>query len=87
MTNVYIINISHNYSYKMHIYIYYVSKQNTPGVKKEQPRTKRALLKKMMGGQGLLLLIALKILIIMTSLQNIAISGALGLLMLMGSKF
>ena len=39
-----------------------------------------------MGGQGLLLLIGLKILIIMTSLQNIVISGAQGLLM-MGSKF
>ena len=40
-----------------------------------------------MGGQGLLLLIGLKLLIIMTSLQNIVISGAQGLLMLMGSKF
>ena len=40
-----------------------------------------------MGGQGLLLLIGLKILIIMTSLQNIVILGVQGLLMLMGSKF
>ena len=40
-----------------------------------------------MGGQGLLLLIGLKLLIIMTSLQNIVISGAQGLLTLMGSKF
>ena len=40
-----------------------------------------------MGGQGLLLLIGLKILIIMTSPQNIVILGAQGLLMLMGSKF
>ena len=40
-----------------------------------------------MGGQGLLLLIGLKLLIIMISLQNIVISGAQGLLMLMGSKF
>ena len=40
-----------------------------------------------MGGQGLLLLIGLKILIIMTSLQNIVILGAQGLLMLMESKF
>ena len=39
-----------------------------------------------MGGQGLLLLIGIKILIIMTSLQNIVILGAQGLLMLMGSK-
>ena len=39
-----------------------------------------------MGSQGLLLLIGLKILIIMTSLQNIVISGAQGLLMLIGSK-
>ena len=31
--------------------------------------------------------IGLKILIIMTSLQNFVISGAQGLLMLMGSKF
>ena len=40
-----------------------------------------------MGGQGLLLFIGLKFLIIMTSLQNIVISVAQGLLMLMGSKF
>ena len=40
-----------------------------------------------MGGQGILLLIGLKLLIIMTSLQNIIILGAQGLLMLMGSKF
>ena len=40
-----------------------------------------------MGGQGLLLLIGLKLLIIMTSLQNIVFSGAQGFLMLMGSKF
>ena len=40
-----------------------------------------------MGGQGLLLLIGLKLLIIMTSLQNIVILCAQGLLMLMGSKF
>ena len=38
-----------------------------------------------MGGQGLLLLIGLKLLIIMTLLQNI-ISDAQGLLMLMESK-
>ena len=40
-----------------------------------------------MGGQGLLLLIGLKILIIMTSLQNIVILGAQDLLMLMELKF
>ena len=40
-----------------------------------------------MGGQGLLFLIGLKLLIIMTSLQNIVILGAQSLLMLMGSKF
>ena len=42
-----------------------------------------------MGGQaeGLLVLIGLKLLIIMTSLQNIVILDAQGLLMLMGSKF
>ena len=40
-----------------------------------------------MGGQGLLVLIGLKIFVMMTSLQNIVISGAQGLLMLMGSKF
>ena len=39
-----------------------------------------------MGGQGLLLLIHLKILIIMTSLQNTVTAGAQGLLMWMGSK-
>ena len=56
-----------------------------PGVKKEWPRIKNALLQKYdieIGLQGLLLL---KDLIIMTSLQNIVISGAQGL-MLMGSK-
>ena len=37
--------------------------------------------------QGLLVLIGLKVLVMMTSLQNIVISGAQGLLMLMGSKF
>ena len=37
--------------------------------------------------QGLLVLIGLKVLVMMTSLQNIVISGAQGLLMLLGSKF
>ena len=36
--------------------------------------------------QGLLVLIGLKVLVMMTSLQNVVISGAQGLLMLMGSK-
>ena len=40
-----------------------------------------------MGGQGLLLFIGSKVLIIMTSLENIDILDAQGLLMLMGSKF
>ena len=40
-----------------------------------------------MGGQCLLVLISLKVLVMMNSLQNIVISGAQGLLMLMGSKF
>ena len=40
-----------------------------------------------MGGQCLLVLIGLKVLVMMNSLQNIVISGAQGLLMLMGSKF
>ena len=39
-----------------------------------------------MGGQCLLILIGLKVLVMMKSLQNIVISGAQGLLMLMGSK-
>ena len=54
---------------------------------KKQPSTK--LLKRCeikMGGQGLLLLIHLKILVMMTSLQNTVIVGAQGLLMSMGSK-
>ena len=38
-------------------------------------------------GQPLLFLIGLKVLIIMTSLQNFVVSGAQGLLMLMGSNF
>ena len=40
-----------------------------------------------MGGQYLVVLIGLKVLVMMNSLQNIVISGAQGLLMLMGSKF
>ena len=40
-----------------------------------------------MGGQCLLVLIGMKVLVMMSSLQNIVISGAQGLLMLMGSKF
>ena len=40
-----------------------------------------------MGAQCLLILIGLKVLVMMTSLQNIVISGAQGLLMLMGLKF
>ena len=40
-----------------------------------------------MGGQCLLVLIGLKILVMMNLLQNIVISGAQGLLMLMGTKF
>ena len=72
----------------LYIYIYLI--KNTPGVKKGRPRTKQALLKKMwnqMGGQCLLVLIGLKVLVMMNSLQNIVISGAQGLLMLMGTKF
>ena len=40
-----------------------------------------------MGGQCLLVLIGLNVLVMMKLLQNIVISGAQGLLMLMGSKF
>ena len=40
-----------------------------------------------MYGQCFLLLIGLKVLVMMNSLQNIVISGAQGLLMLMGSKY
>ena len=57
--------------------------------KKEWPRAKRPCWKRCeieMAGQGLLLLIGLKILIIVNSLQNIVISSAQGL-MLMRSKF
>ena len=59
--------------------------------KKERPRTKKALLKKMWNQNGCQLprppaFDRIKILIIMISLQNIVISGAQGLLMLMGSK-
>ena len=39
-----------------------------------------------MDSQGLLVLIGLKVLVMMTSLQNVIISGAQGLLMLIGSK-
>ena len=64
--------------------------KNTPDIKKGRLRTKQALLKKMWnqkGGECLLVLIGLKVLVMMNSLQNIVISGAQGLLMLMGSKF
>ena len=40
-----------------------------------------------MGGQCLLGFIGLEVLVMMNSMQNIVISGAQGLLMLMGSKF
>ena len=48
--------------------------------KQKHPRCRKR------SGQGILPLIGLKLLIIMTSLQNIATLGAQGLLMLMGSK-
>ena len=40
-----------------------------------------------MGGQGLLVLIGLKVLVMMISLQSIVTLGAQGLLMLIESKF
>ena len=63
-----------------------------PWCKKEWPSTKKGLVERdlklnKMGGQGLLLLIGLKVLVMMTSLQNIVISGAQGLLMLMESEY
>ena len=67
------------------------SNQKHPRFKKRSGQElKQALLKKMgnqMGGQCLLVLIGLKVLVIMNSLENIVISGAQGLLMLIGSKF
>ena len=62
---------------------------NTPGVWKGGQELKHASLKKLwnqMGSHDLLVLIGLKVLVMMTSLQNIFISGVQGLLMLMGSK-
>ena len=55
----------------------------------EWPRTKKSLLKKMRLKWAAKdsCFDKIKILIIMTSLQNIVISGAQGLMMLMGSKF
>ena len=50
--------------------IIYITK-NTPGVKKERPRTKTGLAEKDVksnGGQGLLVLIGLKVLVMKTSL-------------------
>ena len=64
--------------------------QKHPGVKKGSQELKQVLLKKMwnqMGSQCLLVLIDLKVLVKMNSLQNIVTSGAQGLLMSMGSKF
>ena len=55
---------------------------STPGINKEQPSTKKVLLKKMrnqMGSQDPLLLIGIKVLVMMISLLNIVISGAQGL--------
>ena len=63
------------------------SNQKHPGVKKEWPRTKTGLAEKDMKCQCLLILIGLKVLVMMNSLQNIIISGAQGLLMVMGSNF
>ena len=40
-----------------------------------------------MGGQGLLLLVGIEVLVMMTSLQNIVTLGAQVLLMLVKSKF
>ena len=40
-----------------------------------------------MSGQGLLLLVGLKVLVMMTSQQNIVISGIQGVVMLMGLEF
>ena len=68
----------------------YISKQKQLRCKKGGQELKQALLKKMwnqMGGQCLLVLIGLKVLVMMNSLQNIVISDAQGLLMLMGSNF
>ena len=64
--------------------------KTTLGVKKEQPRTKTSLAENMwnqMGSQCLLALIGSKVLVMMNSLQNIAILGAQGLIMLMRSKY
>ena len=63
--------------------------ESTPGVKKEWPRAKKGLVEKDMKSKWAAkasCLIGLKFLTIMTSLQNIVISGAQDLLMLMGSK-
>ena len=65
--------------------------KSTPGVKKEQPNTKKALLKRCeieMDIYGLLLLIGLRVLVMITILQNIyiVISSTQRLLMLIGSK-
>ena len=57
--------------------------------KKEQPRTKTSLAEKDVKSNGrprALVLIGLKVLVMVTSLQNIVILGAQGLHMLMGSK-
>ena len=70
-----------NFDPIMHIYCNL--NLSTPGIiNKEQPSTKKVLLKKMqnqMGSQGPLLLIGIKVLVMMISLLNIVISGAQGL--------
>ena len=63
------------------------SNQKHPRYKKEWPRTKTGLAEKDVKSNEWPMPPGLKVLIMMNSLQNTVISGAQGLLMLMGAKF
>ena len=62
------------------------SNQKHPRCKKEQLRTKTGLAEKDVKSNGQPTPPGFEVLVMMNSLQNIVISGAQGLLMLMGSK-
>ena len=70
--------------------MYLIKKHPRTGVKKEQPRIKTGLAEKDVKSNGWPMppdFDRFEILVMMNSLQNIVISAAQGLLMLMGSKF
>ena len=81
---IYFIHIT--YTFMQDIANYNISKPNTPGVKKEPSGTKKALLNNVKS-KWMVTFDRLRVLVMMTSLQNIDILGAQDLLMLIRSKF